>query len=406
MRILWVSVSPSASTGYGKITNQVVGRLLDRHEVICACQSDVIVWGGAHKTKLFNGREALTLSIANPQVDAAGAAKAVRLYAEEYGADVLIGFWDAFALSWMGQAGLPFLQYIPVDGPVTDRWVACTRDAMRVVLYSKFGYDEFSRFVPPSLLSYVPHGIDVQKFIPLGRKTGRLRELIDSTTPIPKDAFLVTSVGANYTERKRTPLLMRTFAQFAREHADAHLYLHCNARAWSGNGYDLEALARDFGIADRVHFPRNSPDLFPFSDEQLNVIFNASDLYATSSAAEGFGVPLIEAQAAGTPVLCPANSSQVELVEGHGYVARNIDSGSYVDYPMYVGYGTYYPEPDQSDMLRKMEEAYADEVKRLRYGRMAREFALGYRWEEVMRRWLSLLDSVEDELKVWKSILA
>lgn len=407
LKIGWLGTSVSASTGYGKISAQIIERLLDRYEVVSLAHlSDVVIWGGVGTQKLPNGKEVLTLPYQNPQIDSSAASKMVGYYAKKYEIDLVIGFWDLLALKWLNQIGLPFCDYCPIDGEVTKEWMSYTEDAMKVILYSKFGYDQVSKFLPKSQIEYIEHGVDTELFKPLDKDKGDLREAMDSTTPIPKEAFLMSTVQANYTDRKKLMLLLRTFSRFAKLHKDAHLYVVTNARAWTGKGYDLEKHIRTLGVADRIHFPSYDPSLVPLTDQALNEALNATNLYVSSSEGEGFGVPLIESQSAGTPVLCPRNSSQTELVEGHGFIAENVPEEAYVDYPIYLPYGNWYPVCDQRSLLEKMEDAYKYRVQLEDYGRAAREFALQYDWDQcVMKKWFKLLGDLESEIEMWQSVL-
>ncbi|MGE6568341.1 glycosyltransferase family 4 protein [Shewanella vesiculosa] len=53
-------------------------------------------------------------------------------------------------------------------------------------------------------------------------------------------------------------------------------------------------------------------------DNDLPSIFKFAELYISPSLYEGFGLPLIESQAMGTPVICANNSAQTEVISGSG----------------------------------------------------------------------------------------
>ena len=68
----------------------------------------------------------------------------------------------------------------------------------------------------------------------------------------------------------------------------------------AGEGDDrprLEALARETGVSDRVHF------LGPVPSQQLKALYRVADLYVMPSTGEGFGIAFLEAMACGTPAL-------------------------------------------------------------------------------------------------------
>src|SRR5207253_3235962 len=73
---------------------------------------------------------------------------------------------------------------------------------------------------------------------------------------------------------------------------------------------DLKALARELGIGDRVLFLGQVPEARHY--------FRAFDVFALSSDHEPFGMVLLEAMAAGVPLLATACGGAKEVVEGVG----------------------------------------------------------------------------------------
>lgn len=84
---------------------------------------------------------------------------------------------------------------------------------------------------------------------------------------------------------------------------------------------DLREQVRVWGINDRVKFLRR------VSDHELAVLYNAASLFVFPSLYEGFGLPLLEAMACGTPVVAANSSSIPEIVGNAASLAdpRNID---------------------------------------------------------------------------------
>ena len=152
---------------------------------------------------------------------------------------------------------------------------------------------------------------------------GKLREGLPCGSSIPEDAFLMVCVQANVGPRKLIPLMLRTFAKFVKEHPKAHLYLHSNVYSDIPQGYNIPALCKSFGISDHVSWPSSNPILEPASDEDLNRLYNAGDVYITNAIGEGFGLPVLEAQSAGIPVDLPRQLSGHRAGEGEG-LARKV----------------------------------------------------------------------------------
>jgi glycosyltransferase involved in cell wall biosynthesis len=405
MKIAWLSVSPYAKTGYGRMTREIVSRLLEKYEVMCiGHESDVMVWGARKELLLPNGKSIKTLVMSNPLINPENTSAIVKSYVERYNFDVIIAHWDVFALEFLKNINIPSVFYIPIDAELNQKWANYMSHAHRLVLYSLFGYNEAKKFFPTSKLYYIPHGVDTKVFKPLKEDKEKLKAEIDCYPPIPEGSFLFVTTAANIGERKQLPLLLRTFSKLAKEYEDVHIYLHTNPNATYPQGYDLPQLVNILGIKDRVHFPRYNPITEPIEDEDFCKIYNAADCMVSNSQGEGFGLPILEAMSCGLPVIAPDNSSQTELVREQGFIFSCLPEEQFVDYPNYVPTLQYFRVPDQKDLLDKMRDAYEFEEVRLNYGSKARRFALNYDWELIMPRWFRFLEDLEQEISIFKEI--
>ncbi len=101
--------------------------------------------------------------------------------------------------------------------------------------------------------------------------------------------------------RKNIPLLLEAFAQLA----DPTLQLVLVG----GKGWLFDTIfkrVRSLNLIDRVRFTGYVPD------DDLPFWYNAADLFVLPSHYEGFGMPIVEAMACGTPVIAADNSSLPE----------------------------------------------------------------------------------------------
>lgn len=104
---------------------------------------------------------------------------------------------------------------------------------------------------------------------------------------------------------KNHPFLLETFAELAKKRPDSVLIL-------IGRGplqAEMEARANALGIAGKVRFAGGTDDIPAFM-----ALF---DLFLFTSFSEGLGIVLLEAQAAGTPVLMPDNMPVEVVVVDH-----------------------------------------------------------------------------------------
>ena len=95
--------------------------------------------------------------------------------------------------------------------------------------------------------------------------------------------------------------------------SDLHLVI-CGGSGWMHEGID--ELVRSYGLHDRVHFPGY------VLDDDLPALYSLADVFAFPSWYEGFGLPVLEAMACGTPVVAADNSSLPEVV-GRGGLMTN-----------------------------------------------------------------------------------
>ncbi|MFF9848958.1 glycosyltransferase [Streptomyces litmocidini] len=152
--------------------------------------------------------------------------------------------------------------------------------------------------VAPSRIRVVPNGIETARF---GYTEDR-RRLARKLLGLPEDAFVVGGVG-RLAPAKRFDRLVRAVASVP----EARLLL-------VGEGEERErltALARECGAAHRVLFAGACEDPAPEGTEGpgLPSLLAAMDVFVSASPDESFGLAVVEALAAGLPVLyvaCPA----------------------------------------------------------------------------------------------------
>jgi glycosyltransferase involved in cell wall biosynthesis len=134
------------------------------------------------------------------------------------------------------------------------------------------------------------------------------RRRVRAERGVPEDAFVWTFVGRLETQ-KGTDILVDAFAR-AHGPGATGSGARRDARLWIvGDGAQrgpLEARAREAGIADRVHFAGAVFDASPF--------YWGGDGFALLSRWEGLPLALLEAQAAGLPVVAAAAGGIPEAV--------------------------------------------------------------------------------------------
>jgi glycosyltransferase involved in cell wall biosynthesis len=90
-------------------------------------------------------------------------------------------------------------------------------------------------------------------------------------------------------------------------------------------GIDFGALLHNLDIQDKVLLPNRYQYFKGLPPYQLAGMYNCADVFLGASMSEGFGIPIIEAQACGVPVIVGDYSSMPELVRwGYAVPAADI----------------------------------------------------------------------------------
>lgn len=211
--------------------------------------------------------------------------------------------------------------YAPVDaGGPNDRLTFPLQQSLlgfdRILAYGKFGEDTIRQTLGEQEsekrhLTSLPHGIDDSVFYPRNRQTSRAfffaitgaENLYGKRDLIKPDELLIGCVCTNQS-RKDVALLVEAVSILSR-HRKVRLWLHTDVleRAWS-----IPALLVDHGLIDRTVI-----SLTTLSDDAMAKAYSACDV-TIAPGPEGFGYPIAESLACGTPCVTGAYAGGAELV--------------------------------------------------------------------------------------------
>jgi glycosyltransferase involved in cell wall biosynthesis len=264
--------------------------------------------------------------------------------------DLMITLYDVWVLNNKGYDSIPIASWTPIDhNPVPPgvlQWLK--KDNVTPLAMSKFGLDQINKVGVEG--HYVPHSIDTNVFKPtdtIGEMSGQ------EFMGFEDDRFIVGMNAANKASgiihRKAFGENMMAFAMLCRKYPDAILYLHTDAS--SPHGWNLMALGQMLGIpVDNMAFPDPLAYRYGMSQEMLAGIYSQMDVLLATSYGEGFGVPTVEAQACGVPVIVSNFAASPELV-GDGWVV----SGQ----PLYdPAQHSFFTIPSVPEIFAALEEAY------------------------------------------------
>jgi hypothetical protein len=384
VKIVWHANSPWTTTGYGQQTALFAPRIAALgHDVVISAfiglQGKPVEWNGL--TVLPGGQDTYNNDVY--------AERAALHFDSEPG--VVITLTDVWVLSPEIVAQVPTASWMPVDtkplSAMDHGWLK--RSHALPIAMSRFGHQQLIDAGHNAL--YVPHAVDVDTFRPHEDRASLRDEMA-----IPRDAFVVGINAANRGKdpsRKAFPQQFEAFARLHRRHRDAVLLVHSQVK--SPFGMDLTPLIADLGIADAVRFS----DQYAYTSGMLTPaylagLYNCCDVVSNASYGEGFGLPILEAQACGVPVITTDCSAMSELT-GAGWRVR----GHRYWVPMHQA---WWMAPDVDHLTRTLVKAYDGEAAK-RSAR-ARDFALGYDADKVLvENWKPALESLEQWVADWSA---
>jgi len=161
-----------------------------------------------------------------------------------------------------------------------------------------YGKTQAEVFYPP---------IDLEVFKPLNRELLRTKYKTD-------ERFTVLFVGRNQY-RKNTPVLLEAISKLKTVITNIQLLIHSTPTVspnGTPDGFDLLNIVEEMDLKEYVASVK-SPNALP--EEVMAEIYNSADCLCLPSFGEGFGLPIAEAMACGTPVIGNKCSSITELLE-------------------------------------------------------------------------------------------
>jgi glycosyltransferase involved in cell wall biosynthesis len=209
--------------------------------------------------------------------------------------------------------------------------------------------ESFAR-VAADRIRVIHNGADLARFAP--RDRDEAKAAVAAELGLPRDFVLYIArlehPGKNHVR------LLEAFATLKRETGLPHKLVLVGSR-WSGAEL-IDAKVEALGLGGEVVFPGFVPN------ELLPVLYAAADVFVFPSLFEGFGIPVLEAMACGTPV-CAASTSSIPEVVGDA--------------------GLLFDPVEPAAIAASMQRLLTDEPLRERLVRLGLEQAKGFSWDEA-----------------------
>jgi len=309
-----------------------------------------------------------------------------------------------FAARKAGWTGV-WIAYNPVDN---ESWEYLIWNKILEIPDINIGMSEWSA------ISMRNHGVENVECIPLGVDTKEFKPITEREALRAqyglKDKFVVGFVGRNQV-RKMQAHLIKGFAQFSKGKEDVKLLLHTDFApqkkhlGWLMDALNAKAEAEyDPDIIKLQKIQLTKTNLNPGTRQRIqpasmNEIYNLMDVFCYATGGEGFGLPGIECQASGVPLMMTHTSSCDELTnKGKHGVIIPVLKDSYERKVVVIGSnGIENCVPDDKEIARLLNIQYEDwkAGKLKEKSKQAREFSLGYDWDIIADKWVKLIENAK-----------
>jgi glycosyltransferase involved in cell wall biosynthesis len=181
------------------------------------------------------------------------------------------------------------------------------------------------------------------------------------------------------------------------KHPDALLYLHTMKGSNGGQVVNLPEYIKSLGLVEGkdVIFCDQYMQAIGFADEYMAALYNALDVHLLVSMGEGFGIPIVEAQAAGCPVIVGDWTAMSELCFSGWKVSKK------EAHPFYTPLASYQWIPNVEAIADRLESAYRMAGNE-DYRKRARDGALAYDADKITQKyWKPVLAEIEESVQAW-----
>ena len=299
--------------------------------------------------------------------------------------------------------------YYPFDCGPREEWVRqCVAAFDFPVAYTEYARGESAKFIGSiaNKQDVIYHGTNTEDFFPLSAEDrASTRNLV--FPPQLHDKFIITNVNRNQGRKDISRSLMVLKELKDRGNDDVFMYMHMQETDFGGSVLEM---AKSIGVEFERDFTIPNPQQFGahsgFPVEMLNQIYNASDVYLSTTHGEGWGLTITEAMATKLPVVAPDNTSVPEILgDDRGW---RVPSGHTPSHWI-------IKENDNERMrpLMDVEEA-ANTIKYImdnpdeaaRRAGNAYDWIQKNTWEEICKQWINVFNKATNKARTARKFKA
>lgn len=291
--------------------------------------------------------------------------------------------------------------YVPIEGSGLTPFWRTMWGIVKPVAMSDFGARQINAVMGRDDVPMIRHGIS-PAFHPLTEATPSVtskgvsvtsreqaRELLGWT-----DRTVILRTDRN-VPRKDYPAFFSAIAPVIAEHPEVLVVIHCSPI--DEGGVLTEWLAQLPGAWNpgtsalgwrhgQVHLTAAHDTYKGLTDDQLNILYAAADIYASPTMAEGFGLTLAEAAAAGTAVITTDFAAGPEAV---GPGALLVKPAAYVG----TSHGHSWSIVDVPEFTRALDFLVRNPSKRAELGAAGAKHVKRLDWDAAAVEFLRVLEA-------------
>jgi glycosyltransferase involved in cell wall biosynthesis len=394
MRILWFQKdAPWLTSAYAKISDEVVLKRLKKHHNValfctvgaqfgCIDAEDVVIYTG---------------------LDGTGEDLFEQHY-QHFKADIYVTAYDMWPLEKVPQAAaegkIIWVPWCFVDfSPIQPFIIQKLNHAVKVVPTSKWLESELKKTGLQNVLPPIPMGINHEVFQPLigtqdegGEEI--TKERLKKTLEFEEDTWIIGMFQMNQLFRKPFDEQIEGIKIFHEENPDVKLGIYIHSLPRVADGWSLPELLSEYGLGRITRFAdsyRLLLGLKGYPDNAMCKLYNTVDVVLNATYGESPGLPIMEAQACGTPVISTDFVCMPEFTKA-GYTVKVL---RYFKVPMLPMIRKAVPDPyDIADKLAKVCNSNPEYWRKI-----GPEAMKEYSWDRCLQEWLLALEDVEQAIE-------
>jgi len=379
MRILYFAKdAPFVNSGYGKCCREICKRLRGLgHEVA------IFATVGNRSSFLFE-YEGIPVY---PGTDDMFGEDIIVAHYNHFKADLLItqmDIWPIRNFNKLIEHGVAWMPYPPIDflDPpqfMLDRLagsvhvVAMNEDA--AIKLRKFGHETTT----------IHHGIDENIYKILKEPKAKLKEELGFSP----DTYVIGMVQANQYMRKAWDEQLSAVALFRKMNPTIKIGLYIHTYMQTSESFYIPDLVGFHGLSDCTKYCDSYKMVIGVGEEAMARTYNAFDLFLSATNGEGFGLPVIEAQACGVPVVATDCLSFPELVK----------YGSLCKVKNWIRTPAFHEKaiPDIEDLAKCIYSVYSGEWNPKEISDTAHHL---WSWDQrIIQQWMRVIDNIKPKIE-------